>query len=120
MRVDANVSVHRPGDPFGTRRDQEPQLLRSLGRAIEYEITRQIDRLEAGETVVQETRHWDEEAGTRSGRRKEDADDYRYFQEPDLVPLDPEGAWLDELRWAPSRHCPPPAGPSSPRPPVSG
>jgi aspartyl-tRNA(Asn)/glutamyl-tRNA(Gln) amidotransferase subunit B len=100
MRVDANVSVHRPGEPFGTRAEiKNLNSLRSLVRAIEYEITRQIDLRESGETVVQETRHWDEEAGrTRPGRRKEDADDYRYFQEPDLVPLLPEPAWLDALR----------------------
>jgi aspartyl-tRNA(Asn)/glutamyl-tRNA(Gln) amidotransferase subunit B len=100
MRVDANVSVRRPGEPFGTRCEiKNLNSLRSLGRAIEYEVTRQIDLLEAGDTVVQETRHWDEEAGrTRPGRRKEEAEDYRYFPEPDLVPLDPDGAWLDSLR----------------------
>ena len=100
MRVDANVSIHRPGEPFGTRAEiKNLNSLRSLGRAIEYEIDRQIDLIAAGDAVVQETRHWDEEAGrTRPGRRKEDADDYRYFQEPDLVPLVPEQAWLDGLR----------------------
>jgi aspartyl-tRNA(Asn)/glutamyl-tRNA(Gln) amidotransferase subunit B len=100
MRVDANVSVHRPGEPFGTRAEiKNLNSLRSLGRAIEYEIRRQIDLIEAGEEVVQETRHWDEEAGrTRAGRRKENSDDYRYFQEPDLVPLVPEPAWLEGLR----------------------
>jgi aspartyl-tRNA(Asn)/glutamyl-tRNA(Gln) amidotransferase subunit B len=99
MRVDANVSVHRPGEPFGTRAEiKNLNSLRSLGRAIEYEIGRQVDLVESGESVVQETRHWDEEAGrTRPGRRKEDADDYRYFQEPDLVPLVPDPAWLDDL-----------------------
>jgi aspartyl-tRNA(Asn)/glutamyl-tRNA(Gln) amidotransferase subunit B len=100
MRVDANVSVRRPGEPFGTRAEiKNLNSLRSLGRAIEYEIGRQVGLLEAGEEVVQETRHWDEEAGrTRPGRRKEDADDYRYFQEPDLVPLAPEPAWLHALQ----------------------
>jgi aspartyl-tRNA(Asn)/glutamyl-tRNA(Gln) amidotransferase subunit B len=100
MRVDANVSVHRPGTPFGTRCEiKNVNSLRSLGRAIEYEVRRQLEAIGAGEAIVQETRHWDEEAGrTRPGRRKEDADDYRYFQEPDLVPLDPEAAWLDGLR----------------------
>jgi aspartyl-tRNA(Asn)/glutamyl-tRNA(Gln) amidotransferase subunit B len=100
MRVDANVSVHRPGTEFGTRAEiKNLNSLRSLGRAIDYEISRQVDLVEAGEEVVQETRHWDEEAGrTRAGRRKENSDDYRYFQEPDLVPLAPEAAWLDELR----------------------
>ena len=100
MRVDANVSVHRPGTPFGTRCEiKNVNSLRSLGRAIDYEVRRQIDAITAGEAIVQETRHWDEEAGrTRPGRKKEDADDYRYFQEPDLVPLEPEPAWLDGLR----------------------
>jgi len=100
MRVDANVSVHRPDTPFGTRAEiKNLNSLRSLGRAIDYEISRQIAMVEAGDAVVQETRHWDEEAGrTRAGRRKENSDDYRYFQEPDLVPLDPAPAWLDQLR----------------------
>ena len=103
MRVDANVSVRRgPHAPFGTRCEiKNLNSLRSLGRAIEYEMRRQIDLLEAGDTVVQETRHWDEEAGrTRAGRRKEEAEDYRYFPEPDLVPIAPEAAWLDGLRSA--------------------
>jgi aspartyl-tRNA(Asn)/glutamyl-tRNA(Gln) amidotransferase subunit B len=102
MRVDANVSVHHPGEPFGTRAEvKNLNSLRSLGRAVEYEIARQIDLVEAGEEIVQETRHWDEEAGrTRPGRRKENSDDYRYFQEPDLVPLVPDPAWLDGLRAA--------------------
>jgi len=103
MRVDANVSV-RPGPdaPFGTRCEiKNLNSLRSLGRAIEYEARRQVDLLESGEAIVQETRHWDEEAGrTRPGRRKEEAEDYRYFPEPDLVPLAPEPAWLDALRAA--------------------
>jgi aspartyl-tRNA(Asn)/glutamyl-tRNA(Gln) amidotransferase subunit B len=69
--------------------------LRSLGRAIEYEARRQVDLLETGERIKQETRHWDEGAGrTRAGRSKEEAEDYRYFQEPDLVPLAPSGEWI--------------------------
>jgi len=101
MRVDANVSMRRgPDAPFGTRCEiKNLNSLRSLVRAIDYEARRQIDLLEAGEAIVQETRHWDEEAGrTRAGRRKEEAEDYRYFAEPDLVPLAPEGPWLDQLR----------------------
>ena len=101
MRVDANVSVRRgPDAPFGTRCEiKNLNSLRSLGRAIEYETRRQIDLLEAGDAIVQETRHWDEEAGrTRAGRRKEEAEDYRYFPEPDLVPIAPEAAGLDALR----------------------
>jgi aspartyl-tRNA(Asn)/glutamyl-tRNA(Gln) amidotransferase subunit B len=97
LRVDANVSVRRVGDPELGRRCEIKNLnsLRSLGRAIEYEARRQVDILESGETVKQETRHWDEDAGrTRPGRSKEEAEDYRYFQEPDLVPLDPGSEWV--------------------------
>ncbi len=92
MRADANVSVRRVGDATLGKRCEIKNVnsLRSLGRAIDHEALRQIDLLENGEVVMQETRHWDEDAGrTRSGRSKEDADDYRYFQEPDLVPLVP-------------------------------
>ena len=91
MRVDANVSVHREGEPWGTRCEiKNLNSLRSLGRAIDHEALRQIDLIQAGETVRQETRHWDESTGrTGTLRVKEDADDYRYFPEPDLVPLEP-------------------------------
>ena len=91
MRVDANVSVHRDGEPWGTRCEiKNLNSLRSLGRAIDHEALRQVDLLEAGEAVRQETRHWDEASGrTGTLRVKEDADDYRYFPEPDLVPLEP-------------------------------
>jgi aspartyl-tRNA(Asn)/glutamyl-tRNA(Gln) amidotransferase subunit B len=92
MRVDANVSVRPKGaTELGTRCEiKNLNSLRSLGRAIEYEARRQVELLEAGERIVQETRHWDEDGGrTRSGRSKEEAEDYRYFQEPDLVPLRP-------------------------------
>ena len=100
MRVDANVSVRRQGEPLGTRCEvKNVNSLRSLGRAIDYEVRRQTDAIEAGEKIVLETRHWDEEAGrTRPGRRKEEAEDYRYFSEPDLVPLVPDGDWLGEVR----------------------
>jgi aspartyl-tRNA(Asn)/glutamyl-tRNA(Gln) amidotransferase subunit B len=100
MRVDANVSVRRSaGDPFGTRCEiKNLNSVRSLGRAIEYEADRQIDLLEAGETVVQQTRHWDEDAGrTVTLRSKEDAYDYRYFLEPDLVPLVPDAEWIQAV-----------------------
>ena len=92
IRVDANVSVRTTNeDGLRTRCEiKNVNSLRSLGRAIEYEANRQIDLYENGESPSQETRHWDESAGrTRSGRSKEDAEDYRYFQEPDLVPLNP-------------------------------
>jgi aspartyl-tRNA(Asn)/glutamyl-tRNA(Gln) amidotransferase subunit B len=100
MRVDANVSVHAPGTPLGTRTESKNiNSLRSLGRAIEYETRRQIDLLTAGERIVQETRHWDEEGGrTRPGRLKEEAEDYRYFPEPDLVPLVPTDEWIEGVR----------------------
>jgi aspartyl-tRNA(Asn)/glutamyl-tRNA(Gln) amidotransferase subunit B len=100
LRVDANVSVRPAGDEVLGRRCEVKNLnsLRSLGRAIEYEARRQIDLLESGERVKQETRHWDEEAGrTRPGRSKEEAEDYRYFQEPDLVPLHPSNDWLTRI-----------------------
>src|SRR5665811_2251773 len=93
MRVDANVSVRRPDDGFGTRCEiKNVNSVRSVGRAIEYEARRQIVLIESGESVRQQTRHWDEGDGrTHTLRDKEDADDYRYFLEPDLVPLDPVG-----------------------------
>ena len=97
LRVDANVSVRHVGDSeLGTRCEiKNLNSLRSLGRAIEYEARRQVDLLESGERIKQETRHWDEGAGrTRPGRSKEEAEDYRYFQEPDLVPLAPSAEWV--------------------------
>ena len=100
MRVDANVSVHRPDEPFGTRCEiKNLNSLRSLGRAIDYEARRQVALLGDGERIVQETRHWDEDAGrTRAGRSKEEAEDYRYFPEPDLVPLEPSDEWVTRIR----------------------
>ncbi|MFZ9442560.1 MAG: Asp-tRNA(Asn)/Glu-tRNA(Gln) amidotransferase subunit GatB [Ilumatobacteraceae bacterium] len=102
MRCDANVSVRKPGAPLGTRCEiKNVNSVRSLGRAIEYEARRQIALIEAGESIRQETRHWDETDGrTHTLRTKEDADDYRYFLEPDLVPLVPEAAWIEAVRAA--------------------
>ncbi len=102
MRVDANVSVRHAGDPLGTRCEiKNLNSLRSLVRGIEYEAARQVELLESGKKVRQETRHWDEGAGrTRTGRVKEEADDYRYFPEPDLVPLQPDDAWVASVRAA--------------------
>ncbi|MDW3214381.1 MAG: Asp-tRNA(Asn)/Glu-tRNA(Gln) amidotransferase subunit GatB [Ilumatobacteraceae bacterium] len=102
MRVDANVSVRRPGDEFGTRCEiKNVNSVRSVGRAIEYEARRQIILIESGEAVRQQTRHWDEGDGrTHTLRDKEDADDYRYFLEPDLVPLDPSTEWIESVRAA--------------------
>ncbi|HKX70338.1 MAG TPA: Asp-tRNA(Asn)/Glu-tRNA(Gln) amidotransferase subunit GatB, partial [Acidimicrobiales bacterium] len=99
LRVDANVSVHRPGEPFGTRCEiKNLNSLRSLGRAIEYEAKRQIEMIDAGDAVRQETRHWNEADGrTHTLRVKEEAEDYRYFPEPDLVPLDPGDEWVGRI-----------------------
>jgi aspartyl-tRNA(Asn)/glutamyl-tRNA(Gln) amidotransferase subunit B len=96
LRVDANVSVRPAGSPtLGTRAEvKNLNSVRSLGRAVEFEARRQVDLLEAGDRVRQETRHWNEDAGrTSSLRSKEEAYDYRYFPEPDLVPLDPPEEW---------------------------
>jgi aspartyl-tRNA(Asn)/glutamyl-tRNA(Gln) amidotransferase subunit B len=100
MRVDANVSVRKPGEPYGTRCEiKNVNSIRSIGRAIEYEAKRQIQMLQHGEKVRQQTRHWDEaDNRTHTLRDKEEADDYRYFLEPDLVPVSPSPAWIDEVR----------------------
>ncbi|MDQ1375499.1 MAG: aspartyl-tRNA(Asn)/glutamyl-tRNA(Gln) amidotransferase subunit [Actinomycetota bacterium] len=100
VRVDANVSIHRRDEPFGTRCEiKNLNSLRSLGRAIEYEAKRQIQLLEEGGRVAQETRHWNEGEGrTVTGRSKEEAYDYRYFPEPDLVPVVPDEAWKASVR----------------------
>ncbi|MEZ5350649.1 MAG: Asp-tRNA(Asn)/Glu-tRNA(Gln) amidotransferase subunit GatB [Microthrixaceae bacterium] len=103
MRVDCNVSVRRRGDDeLGTRCEiKNVNSLRSLGRAIEYEAARQVDLIEAGERVQQQTRHWNEDDGrTHKLRSKEEADDYRYFPEPDLVELDPGAEWIERVRAA--------------------
>jgi aspartyl-tRNA(Asn)/glutamyl-tRNA(Gln) amidotransferase subunit B len=95
MRVDANVSVRPVGSSeFRTRCEiKNINSIRSVGRAMEYEAKRHIELYDRGESPRQETRHWDEEAGrTRAGRSKENADDYRYFDEPDLLPLEPTAA----------------------------
>ncbi len=97
MRVDANVSVRRSADDaFGTRCEiKNLNSVRSLGRAIEYEADRQIALIESGDAVVQQTRHWDEVTGrTVALRSKEEAYDYRYFLEPDLVPVAPDSEWI--------------------------
>ena len=90
MRCDANISIMPKGsNKFGTRAEiKNVNSFKALERALEYEIDRQIELVEDGEEVVQETRLWDDNAGvTRSMRGKEDAHDYRYFPEPDLMPL---------------------------------
>jgi aspartyl-tRNA(Asn)/glutamyl-tRNA(Gln) amidotransferase subunit B len=103
LRVDANVSVRPAGsEQLGTRAEiKNMNSLRSLGRAIEHEADRQAALIEAGQAVVQETRHWNEAEGrTSSLRSKEEAYDYRYFPEPDLVPLDPDEAWISRVQGA--------------------
>ena len=89
-----------PTKPFGTRCEiKNLNSVRSIGRAVEYEARRQVGLLLAGEKVRQETRHWDEGDGrTHTLRSKEDADDYRYFLEPDLVPLAPDPEWVERVR----------------------
>ena len=101
MRVDANVSVRPAGSQvFGTRCEiKNLNSFSSLGRAIDFEVARQTALLESGGVVDQETRHWDESAGrTEALRSKEEANDYRYFPEPDLVPLAPDGPWRERVR----------------------
>jgi aspartyl-tRNA(Asn)/glutamyl-tRNA(Gln) amidotransferase subunit B len=100
MRIDANVSVRRTGEPFGTRCEiKNLNSLRSLVHAIDFEAARQVELIEGGASVRQETRHWDENVGATSTMRvKEEADDYRYFREPDLVDLVPDQAWQDRVR----------------------
>ena len=101
MRCDVNLSLAPAGSGgLGTRTEtKNVNSLRSVERAARYEISRQAAVLEAGGTVLQETRHWQEDTGaTRSGREKSDAEDYRYFPEPDLVPVAPDPAWVEKLR----------------------
>ncbi len=101
MRCDANISIMPKGSKeFGTRAEiKNVNSFKALQRAIEYEIDRQIELVEDGEEVIQETRLWDDNAGeTRSMRGKEDAHDYRYFPEPDLMPLSISREWVEEIR----------------------
>ena len=101
LRCDANVSLMPKGTTeFGTRTEtKNVNSLRSVERAVRYEMTRHAAVLAGGGTIVQETRHFDEStATTRAGRIKETAEDYRYFPEPDLVPIAPPREWVEELR----------------------
>lgn len=101
MRCDANISIRPFGqEEFGTRAEiKNVNSFRALQRAIEFEIDRQIELVEAGEEVVQETRLWDDNKGvTRSMRSKEEAHDYRYFPEPDLMPLQIDENWVNEIK----------------------
>ena len=100
MRADVNVSVRKPGEEFGTRTEtKNVNSVRFVMQVIEYEANRQVDVLESGGTVDQETRLFDVATGTtRTMRSKEDAHDYRYFPDPDLLPLVLEDSFLEECR----------------------
>ena len=100
LRADVNVSVHKPGEPFGTRTEMKNMnSFRSITRAIEYEIERQIDVLEDGGKIEQETLRWDDVSGkTFSMRDKEDAQDYRYFPEPDLVAIKLSEEYIETIK----------------------
>ena len=103
LRCDANVSVRPTGAAeLGTKVEiKNMNSIRSVERAVRYEIDRQRQALERGEPLVQETRHWDEDRGvTSSLRSKEEAFDYRYFPEPDLPPMEPDEGWIGKLRAA--------------------
>lgn len=100
MRADVNVSVRKPGEPFGTRTEtKNVNSVRFVMAVVESEARRQVDLIESGGTVVQETRLYDPDKNTtRSMRSKEDAHDYRYFPDPDLLPLELDDAFLEECR----------------------
>jgi aspartyl-tRNA(Asn)/glutamyl-tRNA(Gln) amidotransferase subunit B len=102
LRADCNVSVRKPGDPLGTRCEiKNVNSIRFIGQAIDYEARRQIGILEDGGTIDQETRLYDPNKGeTRSMRSKEEAHDYRYFPDPDLLPLEFSEAYVAELKAA--------------------
>ena len=101
VRCDANVSIRPHGqEKLGTRTEtKNVNSLRSIERAVKYEIQRQAHIIANGGTIIQETRHWHEDRGmTSSGRPKSDADDYRYFPEPDLVPVQPSKELIEQIR----------------------
>ncbi len=108
LRCDANVSLRRrvpvgaPAEPLGTRTEtKNVNSMRSVERAVRYEIQRQAQILAGGGSIIQETRHWHEDTGVTSpGRPKSDADDYRYFPEPDLLPVQPAPELIEQLRAA--------------------
>ena len=101
VRADVNLSLRPTAQsPLGTRTEtKNVNSFRSIERAVRYEVSRQAAVLDAGQTVTQETRHWHEDTGrTTSGRPKNDAEDYRYFPEPDLVAVAPSIEWIEEIR----------------------
>src|SRR5690625_107964 len=102
MRADVNVSLRRPGEPFGTKVEvKNLNSFRSVASALEFEIKRQADLLDAGREVVQQTRGWNE-GGQKTDvmREKEESDDYRYLTDPDLAPIVIDSAWLGEIEAA--------------------
>ncbi len=100
LRADVNVSVHKPGEPFGTRTEMKNMnSFRSIVRAIEYEVNRQIDVIEDGGVIEQETLRWDDVSGkTFPMRDKEDAQDYRYFPDPDLVAIKLSDEYIENIK----------------------
>lgn len=110
LRCDVNLSIHKPGQPFGTRTEMKNlNSFQSVQRAIEEEYRRQVEAVERGETIVQETRRFDQQTGKTSAmRRKENANDYRYFPDPDLATIvtgeDTLAAWREELPVLPDQR----------------
>ncbi len=100
LRCDVNVSIHRMFEPFGTRTEiKNVNSIRNVIRAIDYEAERQVEVVESGEEIVLETRLFDANKGeTRSMRSKEEAHDYRYFPDPDLLPLELDGEWVERIK----------------------
>lgn len=100
IRFDVNISVNKPGEPLGTRTElKNLNSFRAVLHAIRYEANRQIEVLESGGTIIQETRRWDDEKGkTYSMRTKEDSQDYRYFPDPDLIPLSVTNEYIESIR----------------------
>ena len=100
MRADINLSVRKPGEEPGVRTEtKNMNSFKAIARAIEYEAERQIEILEDGGKIVQETRRWDDDKGTSSGMRsKENAQDYRYFPEPDLLPMRIDDDWIERVK----------------------
>lgn len=100
MRADVNISVRKPGDEYGTRAEiKNVNSVKAVQQAIDFEVQRQIELIEGGGEVVQETRLWDpNKMETRSMRSKEEAHDYRYFPDPDLLPLEVSNDWIEEIK----------------------
>ena len=100
LRCDVNLSLHKEGEPYGTRTEMKNlNSFRAVYRAIKYEAQRQEEELEAGRAIIQETRRWDDNAGkSYSMRTKEDAQDYRYFPDPDIIPINVDRNYIQEIR----------------------